>query len=393
MSNNELSSEEKKLAFETIKKMGLFWQGSLVLPIVFLFGFRGFDFLNLKSISILNTIYVSWIYFLFCLIYIAFFSTKYYRVQNKGKYFTAWDLNRPNAGYEFNKHINSNGEFVVLTGFDKFNILLFLIFPCIFLVFGFFLLIKEGINFFSIICIFVPIGSMLYQYLFARNIVKYGNEIGKFVEPAKKRMYIYIILSVVLVLSSFTIALLIALMNPSYVTVPLSNGESLAASYIDSNKLSECMSAGNISLCNFEDNFIAKIVNINELKEKISKKRLFGLDNVEIFLGSVKQQDYMYGEILINRDNFNFTGVCLPGDGRKVEYLDFVAPTWQESKLWNKTQIDEFGGLLLKIWDSKVIAEERGDVFELGKKIHSDFYSCLDNDDGLNSVCCLGIID
>lgn len=181
---------------------------------------------------------------------------------------------------------------------------------------------------------------------------------------------------------------------PQHTLVQTNQGnEYLMVFNLDSNKIANCLIAGEISHCVFEERRVAKVVDENELIEIIHKKNFFGLDNVEFFLVSLKEQDYKYGKIVITRNKFNFTGVCLPGDGSDGDYFDYVAPTWRESKLWNRVQLDEFKELESKLWDSNITYYENGCT---QKWVHDDFMyfsDCLYNREGLNSVCCLGVFE
>ena len=395
MGYNEGDASNRAQASEAISKMGLFWQVSIVLPILFWFGFTGFDFFNLGGFFPFIVEYVRWIYLLFCLIYLAIFSTKLMKDMNGGKTLTAWDLNRPNARDEYYKQVKADeSSFVIISREDIFRFAITYVLPCMFLVIGFIFLLKGDFGILPIICIGLPLFSMLLQILFARNVVKYCKEINKFVEPATKRLFVYVSFSIVLILLSFVIAFFISGNVSPYKLVQISDGQ-LMVFYLDSNVIADCLSPGEVSNCSSNSNTLAQAINESELESTILDKNVFGLDNVKVFIMSTRQSDYIYGALVINRRNnsYSFSGICLPGDERKADYFDYVAPNWNESKLWNKVQTDEFNGLLTKVWDSNVKSEKEGEIFELGKELYKDFLGCVSNDYNLNSVCCLGVFE
>ena len=126
---------------------------------------------------------------------------------------------------------------------------------------------------------------MFIQVFSAFNVVKYSKEVNKFVEPATKRFFIYAGLSIILILVSFLTAFFLNGFIPQHTLVQTNQGnEYLMVFNLDSNKIANCLIAGEISHCVFEERRVAKVVDENELIEIIHKKNFFGLDNVELFL-------------------------------------------------------------------------------------------------------------
>lgn len=208
---NTLSSGDREAASKMLAKLGPIWQASVFLPIIFWIGFTGIDFLNLKGFFPFAAAYSHWFYFAVCVVYVLVLSKKLYRIQNKGKDPTAWDLNRSNAASEFSRHITGENAFTVIDGLDIFSIFAFCAFPCMFLVLAFFFLFKGKFDLLACIAVLVPLGGMLLQILNAKNVVRYSKEVNKFVEPATKRLRIYVLACVVFIVLSIGLAFFFAL--------------------------------------------------------------------------------------------------------------------------------------------------------------------------------------